>query len=71
MFCDEACFCLGPDGPLLTWHPRQYKAYVEVNHYPAKLHVLGAISIIGTVGFLAFAPTWNAHTFSTQFPIFM
>ena len=66
VFCDEACFALGPDGRLLTWHPR-HKPIVEVSQYPAKLHMLGAVSIFATVGFLAFAPTWNARTFSTQF----
>ena len=67
VFCDEACFALGPDGRLLTWYPRHDKPIMEVSQYPAKLHVPGAVSVFGTVGFLAFAPTWNAHTFSTQF----
>ena len=40
---------------------------MEVSQYQAKLLVLGAVSIFGTVGFLEFAPTWNAHTLSTQF----
>ena len=67
VFCDEDCFALGPDGRLMTWHPRHDKPIMEISQNPAKLHVLGAVSIFGTVGFLVFAPTWNSHTFSTQF----
>ena len=40
---------------------------MEVSQYQTKLLVLGTVSIFGTVGFLAFAPTWHAHTISTQF----
>ena len=57
---------LRPCGRLLTWRPRHDKPTVEVSQHPAKLHVLSAVLIFGTVGFLVFAQTWNAHT-STKF----
>ena len=63
-FADGACFAFGPDGRVMSWYPRDDKPIVEVPHYPAKVHVLGAISLFGTVGHLSFAPTWNAATFA-------
>jgi len=64
VFADEACFAVGPDGRLAMWYPRNGRPVVQQSQYPAKVHVLGAISIFGTVGNLSFAPTWNAATFA-------
>ena len=64
VFADGACFALGYGLRVMSLYPRDDKPIVEVPHYPAKVHVLGVISLFGTVGHLSFAPTWNAATFA-------
>ena len=63
VFTDEACFAACPDGTVKMWYPRREKPMVEQPAYAAKVHVLGAVSVLGTVGALAFADAWNAESF--------
>eukprot|EP00117_Sycon_ciliatum_P020644 scpid10584/ scgid18330/ len=49
VFADEACFALGPDGRVMSWYPQNDKLIVEVPHCPAKVHVLEANLLFGTV----------------------
>lgn len=64
LFLDESCFAATPNG-VYCWFPSAPRApMLAAESYPAKVHVLGAISSVGTVGPLVFAPAgqaWNAQ----------
>ena len=62
IFLDESCFALTPNG-VRSWYPRGNRAPIfEAEQFPRKLHVLGAISSVGTVGPLVFAQPGQAWT---------
>ena len=62
LFLDESCFALTPNS-VRSWYPDNDRVPIfEAEQFPKKLHVLGAISSVGTVGPLVFAPLGQAWT---------
>lgn len=63
VFLDESCFATSPNG-VYCWYPRGTgrPPIHAAEQFSAKVHVLGAISSVGTVGSLVFAPQGRAWT---------
>lgn len=62
LFLDESCFAMTPNG-VRCWYPAGARAPIlPVAQYPDKVHVLGAIASVGTVGPLVFTPPGQAWT---------
>ena len=60
LFLDDSCYALTPNG-VRSWYPDGNRAQIfEAEQFSKKLHVLGAISSVGTVGPLVFAPPGQA-----------